>query len=83
MVFYGFLVAGLIALVAWLLIIFMARRGSVFRLLLFAVFITAYHCCLVGIAARAEFLIYLLFQLVEIALLLWLLNLFRLGGEGK
>ncbi|WP_248920761.1 hypothetical protein [Pseudomonas entomophila] len=80
-VFYGFLVAGLIPLAAWLSVIFMARRGSVFRLLLFAVFITVYHYFLVGIAAHAEFLIYFLFQIVEIALLLWLLRLFRLGGE--
>lgn len=78
-VFYGFLVAGLIPLAAWLSVIFMARRDSVFRLLLYAVFVTGYHYFLVGIAAHAEFLIYLLFQIVEISLLLWLLKLFRLG----
>lgn len=82
-VFYGFLPAGLVPLIAWLSIIFVARQNSVLRLLPFAVLVTAYHYYLVGVAAHAEFLTYLLFQIVEIALLGWLLKLFRVKGEGK
>ena len=82
-VFYGLLVAGLIPLVAWLSVVFMAPRGALFRLFLSAVFIMVYHYYLVGIAAHAEFFIYLLFQVMEVVLLLGLLKLFRVGGEGK